>query len=247
MDDGKLASASADGIIKVFEVKDNELVAIMDSYDDITAVNTFAGDANPHDTPNTSLMNLPLRRINCMATFKDSVFWGDDGYNIKACDVNTGQILKLRNNLTEYSPTDSLTVFRDGDAGYLLSAGFDIDSGNGYINVRKLPSMEYLGTISDGSLGHVSTLCASLNEGKIEIITGGSELRVWQQLMPSNGKKRPASDEMEDVIPCKFNCSYNKACNSEEESDSETENEEEAEQDLSEKKEIEKTSWCVIQ
>ena len=45
-----------------------------------------------------------------------------------------GQILKLRNNLTEYSPTDSLTVLRDGDEGYLLSAGFDIDSGNGYIN-----------------------------------------------------------------------------------------------------------------
>ena len=90
MDDGKLASASTDGIVKVFEVKNNELVVIMDSYDDITAVTTFAGDLNPHDTPNTSLLNLPLRRINCMTSFKDCVLWGDDGYNVKAFNVNTG-------------------------------------------------------------------------------------------------------------------------------------------------------------
>ena len=54
-----------------------------------------------------------------------------------------GQILKLRNNLTEYSPTDSLTVLRDEEEGYLLSAGFDIDSGNGYINGKSDISSSY--------------------------------------------------------------------------------------------------------
>ena len=110
MDDGKLANASADGIVKVSEVKDNELVAVMDSCDDITAVTAFAGDVNPHDTPNTSLMNLPLRRINCMATFKDVVFWGDDGYNIKALNINTGlsslRLYKLFLRLVQFSFTE---------------------------------------------------------------------------------------------------------------------------------------------
>ena len=50
--------------------------------------------------------------------------------------------------------------------------------------------MDYLGTISDDTLGHVSCISASVVGGKIYIVTGGSELRVWSQA--NNGKKRRA-------------------------------------------------------
>lgn len=43
-------------------------------------------------------------------------------------------MVKLRNNLNEYSPTDALAVLKDGNSGYLFCAGFDIDTGSGYIN-----------------------------------------------------------------------------------------------------------------
>ncbi len=54
------------------------------------------------------------------------------------------------------------------------------------------------------------------------------------------------SDEIEDVIPCKFNCSYNNVQDSENEDEaSQSESEQEAEQSVH--KEQPKQSWCVIQ
>ena len=50
------------------------------------------------------------------------------------CCFDSGQIIKLRNNLSEFSPTDSLSVLSNGDSGWLFSAGYDIDNGHGYIN-----------------------------------------------------------------------------------------------------------------
>ena len=61
---------------------------------------------------------------------------------------------------------------------------------NTYILVRKLPGMGYLGTITDSSLGHVSCISAWMVGGKIQIVTGGAELRIWSQ--GRNGKKRRA-------------------------------------------------------
>eukprot|EP00795_Rhopilema_esculentum_P007187 gene7187-12857_t len=247
MDDSRLASASADGIVKVFELHDSELVNVIDTYDDISTVKSFKKDENAADTPNTSILNLPLRKISCIAAFDDTVFWGDDGFNVKAFNTKTGEIVKLRNNLNEFSPTDAMTVLKDGDDGFLLCAGFDIDNGTGYINVRKLPSMDYIGTISDDDLGHINCMAASMKDGKIQMITGGSELRVWNQVAANNGKKRPASDEIDEVIPCKFIRSYNVSRDSEEDdSEPEAEEEEENVTQLEDEKKASK-SWCVVQ
>ena len=59
-----------------------------------------------------------------------------------------------------------------------------------YLLVRKLPEMDYLGTISDAALGYISCIAASIVGGKIQLVTGGSELRIWNET--SNGKKRRA-------------------------------------------------------
>ena len=90
-DDGKLACASADGIVRTYELRNNELVQVADTYDNITSIVSFKNDANPADTPNTSLLNLPLRKINCIASFDDKIFWGDDGYNVKAYGLASGE------------------------------------------------------------------------------------------------------------------------------------------------------------
>eukprot|EP00794_Sanderia_malayensis_P015080 gene15080-16636_t len=235
IDDFRLASASADGVIKVFEYSDEKLVQIFDSYDDVTAFKATSSDNNPGDGANTSLTSLALRKVNCLATYGDVLFWGDDG-----------QVVKLRNNLSEFSPTDALEVLSFGESGWLFGAGFDIDNGNGYINVRKLPNLEYVGTISDDSFGHVNSISPSLHDGKIRIVTAGSKLRIWEQQLV-NSKKRPASDDIGDVIPCKFNGCYTKVQDSDDEIGeySASETEEEAQEPSEAEKP--KTSWCVLQ
>ncbi len=101
MDQSRLASASSDGIIKVFEISQGKFNQIFDSYDDISGVAALNNDNNKADTPNSSvvtnssLLNVPLRKINCIAAFKDIVFWGDDGFNIKALNIITGKFLYL--------------------------------------------------------------------------------------------------------------------------------------------------------
>ena len=93
MDDGKLVCASAEGIVRTYELGNGELVQISDTYDDITSITLFKGDENTADTPNTSMLNLPIRNINCIAAFNDMIFWGDDGYNVKAYGLKSGELL----------------------------------------------------------------------------------------------------------------------------------------------------------
>ena len=93
MDDGKLVCASAEGIVRTYELGSGELVQISDTYDDITSTTLFKGDKNTADTPNTSMLNLPIRNINCITTFNDTIFWGDDGYNVKAYRLASGEFV----------------------------------------------------------------------------------------------------------------------------------------------------------
>ena len=55
------------------------------------------------------------------------------------------------------------------------------------------------------------------------------------------------SDELSDIIPCKFVNSYITARDSEEESESEEEIENEVTYVASKEMETEKKSWCVVQ
>ena len=95
MDDGKLACASADGVVKTFEIGNTELIKVTDTYDDITSITSFKNDVSTADTPDTSMLNLPLRKINCIASFKTMIFWGDDGYNVKAFEIDSGEFCWL--------------------------------------------------------------------------------------------------------------------------------------------------------
>lgn len=95
MDDGKLCCASASGVVKVFALEGGKLTPVTDTYDNITSVASLKKDSNAADTPNTSLMSLPLRKVNCMSSFNEIVFWGDDGYNVKAFETVSGRLFIL--------------------------------------------------------------------------------------------------------------------------------------------------------
>ena len=40
---------------------------------------------------NSAQVAVKPRRIRCLATTEDAVYWGDDGVNVKVLDVRSGQ------------------------------------------------------------------------------------------------------------------------------------------------------------
>ena len=59
-------------------------------------------------SPDQNTAFVKRRRINCLATTDDVVYWGDDGTNIKALDVRAGTNKAL-----------SLDVLTIGSSDYL--------------------------------------------------------------------------------------------------------------------------------
>ena len=93
MDGNRIVSAGKDGIVKIFEVNRRTLKQIFDSYNDVTSVASSDSTTSKLDSQHDRFSNLPLKTIRCLTAFKDMVFWGDDGYNIKALHVKTGELL----------------------------------------------------------------------------------------------------------------------------------------------------------
>ena len=70
-------SGSACGVVKVWDVRDNSLKPVMSS-EHTSASNGAEG------------VTVKPRRVRCLATTQDAVYWGDDGVNMKAMDLKTG-------------------------------------------------------------------------------------------------------------------------------------------------------------
>ncbi|XP_013410936.1 pre-mRNA-splicing factor PRP46 [Lingula anatina] len=164
MDDDKIYSASADGFIKIFTIKDGKLSLLFES-EDVKGVN---GE------------DLLLRHIRSLSTSKDTIYYGDDGSNLKVLSWKQGIVHKLKNHVCEFGSTDAVAVLEDQ---VLLTAGFDLDNGCGYFNVRSLPEEQYLSTVSSADTGRMMCLqCTRLPHGAVRVATGGTELKIWEQV-----------------------------------------------------------------
>ena len=75
--DDRVISGSATGVVKVWDIRDNSLKPVMSS------------DQAPVDQADAGVTIKP-RRVRCLATTEETVYWGDDGVNIKAMDLNSG-------------------------------------------------------------------------------------------------------------------------------------------------------------
>ena len=53
--------------------------------------------------------------------------------------IFTGEIRKVRNNLKEFCPTESLHTAQVNGQTYLFSVGSDVDHGDAYINGKNKP------------------------------------------------------------------------------------------------------------
>ena len=75
--DNRLVSGSASGVVKVWDMRDNSLKPILRS------------DIGCGDSRSRGIIVKP-RRVRCLATTEDTVYWGDDGVNMKAMDLKSG-------------------------------------------------------------------------------------------------------------------------------------------------------------
>ena len=73
-----MISGSARGVVKVWDIRDNSLKPVMSSDQTPTTDNT-AGN-----------VTVKPRRVRCLATTREAVYWGDDGVNIKAMELTSG-------------------------------------------------------------------------------------------------------------------------------------------------------------
>ncbi|XP_015766363.1 PREDICTED: uncharacterized protein LOC107345169 [Acropora digitifera] len=183
--DDRVVSGSACGVVKIWDVRDNSLKPVMSS-EHTSACNATEG------------VTVKPRRVRCLATTQDAVYWGDDGVNMKAMDLKTCKLRKIRNHVTEFGCTGAMAT----TGKCLVSAGYDLDRGNGYMNVRSLPSEEYLATVDDENTGCITCLsCTETTSDKVTLhrmCSGGLELKVWDQLPRSKVKKRtrPETDDV---------------------------------------------------
>nr|XP_032823968.1 probable serine/threonine-protein kinase PkwA isoform X1 [Petromyzon marinus] len=122
------------------------------------------------------------------------LYSADEGTSIRVLDWRTGSILrKLPNHNSDCGFTDCLSTASgggDGDARLMLSAGYDIDRGHGYINVRLLaeggePYVATLGGEATPRVLCVATTCTP--SGLQRWGTGGRSLLLWEELPHGGG------------------------------------------------------------
>ncbi|XP_020630530.1 probable E3 ubiquitin ligase complex SCF subunit sconB [Orbicella faveolata] len=161
----RVISGSATGVVKVWDIRDNSLKPVMSS------------DQAPVDQTDAGVTVKP-RRVRCLTTTEETVYWGDDGVNIKAMDLNSGKLRKIRNHVAQFGSTGAMATA----GSCLVSAGYDLDRGNGYLNVRSLPSEQYLATVNDESTGSITCLsCTQATRDQVtlhKMCTGGMELKL---------------------------------------------------------------------
>ncbi|XP_060071308.1 uncharacterized protein LOC132551211 [Ylistrum balloti] len=169
---------SEEGLIKVFDIKDGCLSCL------------FASE-NVKPAPGCNLTERPIRGLTVA---EDTVYYGDEGTNIKVLSWKKGEVSKLKNHSDEFGMTDSLCCHGDT----LLTSSYNLDTGRGSINVRYLPDGNYMSTLDDEETERIIAITSTvISPATITLVTAGLQLKIWT-LVPPN------SDGEGDLFNSKF-------------------------------------------
>ncbi|XP_078696146.1 uncharacterized protein LOC144924621 isoform X2 [Branchiostoma floridae x Branchiostoma belcheri] len=161
-----VVSVCEEGVVKVWEIRDQNLHVV------------YVNESVKCDPPGP----LKARPILSLAYANNKIYYGDDGTNIKVLDWKSGTVQKLPNHLRGFGSTDSMVAV---EGTLLVSSGYDLDTGIGYLNVRSLPSGEYLASLCDDEAGRLTCVAHTKVTNRHRFVTGGSELLVWDQALPT--------------------------------------------------------------
>eukprot|EP00088_Acartia_fossae_P005743 TRINITY_DN12591_c0_g1_i5.p1 TRINITY_DN12591_c0_g1~~TRINITY_DN12591_c0_g1_i5.p1 ORF type:complete len:265 (+),score=35.89 TRINITY_DN12591_c0_g1_i5:65-796(+) len=183
-----LASGSADGIIKVFQVLEDKLRCLYVS-ENVCLVST-----------DTSLHTRPLSSLHI--TESGIVYYGDTGHNMKMLDWKKSTVHKFANHTTDQGFTDAIIGTKD----VMIATGYDVDSGCGQLNIYKhrvdqIP--QYLATLPDSDTDRISVMSlAESVDGNVWIVTGGQYLKIWtsQKTLHGGTTSRDVSTSIQGCI-----------------------------------------------
>jgi len=162
-----LASGGNDGIIKLFQLEENSC----------TLRCLFVSE-NLKSDPSTSIHVRPIYSISIGGS--GLLYYGDNGCNLKSINWKEGLINKYANHVEDVGFTDSVSVHEE----FLVASTYDIDNGEGGINVfieTEMTSLKYAATLMDGNTKRISGLRAKYKNGVLTIISCGHEVKLWRQ------------------------------------------------------------------
>ncbi|KAL5014734.1 hypothetical protein ScPMuIL_009004 [Solemya velum] len=169
--DQRIYSASSDGVLKVFEIRDRDLACLFVS----------------EDLHTKSRTPVTQRCIRSMAVSGDVVYFGDDGINIKALNWKKGLVHKLSNHQEDFGVTDALCCH----GNILISSAYNLDNGLAYLNVRCLATEDYITTLNDDDTERMVCMACTKQAGdNVVIVTAGLQLKVCR-MTPSDGSPKP--------------------------------------------------------
>ncbi|XP_031562257.1 protein will die slowly-like [Actinia tenebrosa] len=231
-DDNRVVSSSVTGVVKVWDIRDRS--------------------SSPVFSTESSDVPYKKREIRCLATNGNSIYWGDDGANVKVLELASGKLRKLRNHTTDFGSTNAILA----TDSCLISAGYNIDKGNGYMNVRSLPDEQYLATINDNNTSCITCMSrAQVNkEGQAlnRLCTGGAEMKMWNQLPLNRVKKRTRTESDDGFITAKHVRRYSlpdvsdTEDSDDDDDDNDVHNSYEDEHDGDDEDATPSGSWCTI-
>ncbi len=185
--DGRVVSASRDGIIKVWQINPSSTPLLRCLFVS-ESLQTAEPGQSAHLRCVLSARLLPnAKGDDCDASL---VAFGDAGSNLKVLDWKRGLLHKVPNHTSDMGFTDSIRTVGDS---LLLASSYHLDSGRGSINLFKLQSSEsgllpeYLCSWSDDRAGRILSLAASFSDGDgLSVVTVGKEVTRWRAVNREN-------------------------------------------------------------
>jgi len=170
-----VASGSSEGVVKLFKVIRQE--------GQVKALSCLFESENIKPVPG---LNFHCRSVSSLAIGgleNSQIYIGDNGCNIKVLDWKKASLSKISNHSDDVGFTDCL-ISMDG---LLIASTFDIDSGEGGINLfldsdgsSSLP--QYITSLRDEGTCRVLGLAGARDGNKLFLVSCGWELKTWEQL-----------------------------------------------------------------
>ncbi|XP_075114561.1 kinesin-like protein KIF21A isoform X2 [Leptodactylus fuscus] len=131
-----------------------------------------------------------LRGLFSLCATSHQLYLATQGSCIKAVSWKQDHLTRLSNHNSSSGFVDALAVTPDN---LLITTGFNIDQGHGYLNIRNVESGKYLCTVSCPDVSRLLCLAVSGNsDGLCRWVTGGRELLLWEELPRGGALDRPA-------------------------------------------------------
>ncbi|XP_075071934.1 uncharacterized protein LOC142160826 [Mixophyes fleayi] len=156
---GLLYSGSSEGCLKVWRVSSSGSLSLLHSCDALTP---------------------SLKGLYALCATADQVYLTTQGYCVKAVNWKQDLLTRLSNRCAGNGFVDAVAVTPNN---LLVTSGFNIDQGHGYLNVRDGKTGDYLSTLSDPGISRILRVAVSCTpDGLCRWVTGGRELLLWEEL-----------------------------------------------------------------